>query len=135
MDKLFDLTIYIHNGEHEDGFHIGLFSTREQAESVADRYLREVSGFKDYDCMPRVFEFPVIGAVEHTRQVYRFVGWNTNADFDEVDILVSSCFVDRNEAEMALSQAKEVTQREEWVLNCHIIGQCDWAEGFVRVFD
>jgi hypothetical protein len=29
---------------------------------------------------------------------------------------------------------KERTPRKEWVLNCHTIGQYDWADGFVRVY-
>ena len=132
MDTVFDLTFYINDDDYEDGFHIGLFATREDAEAVAARYISEVPGFKDYDCTPSVIAFPVIGRSDHTQQVYRFLGWNTNEVMDEVDIIISSCFVNRNEAEKALSQAKEGTPREEWVLNCHTIGQCDWSEGFAR---
>ena len=134
MDKLFDLTFYTNDEDYEDGFHIGLFTTQEEAESVAARYTKEVPGFKDYDCISRVFAFSVIGGEDHTKQVYRFLGWNINEDLDEVDILISSCFADRNKAEKALLLAKERTPREEWALNCHTIAQCDWAEGFVRVY-
>ena len=132
MDKLFDLTFYTNDEEYEEGFHIGLFLTREEAEAVAEHYEKEVPGFKDYDCISRVFVFPVIGGTEQTKQVHRFIGWNTNENLDEIDILISSCFADREEAEKALLMAKERMPREEWALNCHTIGQCDWAEGFVR---
>ena len=132
MDTLFDLTFYFNDDDYEGGFHIGLFATREEAEAVAARYISEVPGFKDYDCTPGVIAFPVIGGMDHTTQVYRFLGWNINEDLDEIDILISSCFADQNEAEKALFQAKEITPREEWALNRHTIGQCDWMEGFVR---
>ena len=132
MDKLFDLTFFTNDEDYEEGFHIGLFTTQEEAESVAERYSKEVPGFKDNDCISRVFAFPVIGGTDQTKQVYRILGWNTNENLDEIDILISSCFADRNEAEKALLLAKQRTPREEWALNCHIIGQCDWAEGFVR---
>ncbi len=134
MDMLFDLTFYINDDDYENGFHIGLFETREEAETVAARYISEVPGFKDCDCTPSVIAFPVIGGTDHTQQVYRFLGWNTNEDLDEIDILISSCFADQNEAEKELFHAKEKTPREEWALNSHTIGQCDWAEGFVRVY-
>lgn len=130
MEQLFDLT-FLNNDE--DGFHIGLFATREEAEAVAARYAAEVPGFRDYDCITRVTPFPVIGGTAHTTQVYRFQGWNWDEDKDEIDILVSSCFTDAAEAEAALEIAKRSTPRQEWVMNCHVIGQCDWAEGFERV--
>lgn len=132
MDKLYDLTFYTNHEDYEEGFHIGLFTTQEEAESVAERYLREVPGFKDYDCTPRVSAFPVINGTDDTKKVYRFMGWNTNEDLDEVDIIISSCFADQGEAENALSMARERMLRKEWVMNCHTIGQSDWAEGFMR---
>ena len=51
MDKLFDLTFFTNDEDYEEGFHIGLFTTQEEAESVAERYSKEVPGFKDYDCI------------------------------------------------------------------------------------
>lgn len=134
MDRLFDLSFYVNEVDHEEGFHIGLFVTREAAEAVAARYIEEVPGFKDYDCIPRVIEFPVIGGTAHTTQVYRFEGWNTDDNLDETDTIISSCFADSDEAEKALLLAKERLPREEWVLNRHVIGACDWAEGFVREY-
>ena len=64
MDKLFDLTFFTNDEDYEEGFHIGLFTTQEEAESVAERYSKEVPGFKDYDCISRVFAFPVIGGTD-----------------------------------------------------------------------
>lgn len=134
MDTLFDLSFYTNiDDDNEDEFHIGLFLTKEEAQAVAVKYLKEVPGFKDYDCTPRVIAFPVIGGVNETGKVYRFLGWNTDENLNEIDIIISSCFVELNAAENALVQAKKITPREEWALNCHTIGQCDWAEGFVRV--
>lgn len=67
MDKLFDLTFFTNDEDYEDSFHIGLFTTQEEAESVAERYSKEVPGFKDHDCMSRVFAFPVIGGTEQNQ--------------------------------------------------------------------
>lgn len=131
MDQLYDLTFYVEEGS-EEGFHIGLFLTREEAEAAAARYLSEVPGFRDYDCIPRVTAFPVIGGGKDTVEVYRFEGWNVGKDLEEKDILISSCFADWSEAEAALAQTAMETRRDEWALNRHVIGQCDWAEGFAR---
>lgn len=100
----------------------------------AARYIEEVPGFKDDDCIPRVIEFLVIGGTTHTTQVYRFEGWNTDEELNETDILISSCFADPTDAEKALSVAQERTPREEWVMNRHTVGECDWAEGFEREY-
>ena len=133
MDCLYDLSFYTNDERvYQQGFFIGLFLTEEEAESVAARYSENIPGFKDYDCIYRVTTFPVVGGLNHLRQVYRFEGWNTDEDLNETDIIISNCFADLDEAEKMLAQAKKSIVREEWVLNSHVIGKCDWEEGFVR---
>lgn len=135
MDKLYDLTFYSNpNGDYEDSFFIGLFLTQAEAEIVAERYRKEVPGFKDYDCDYRIAAFPVIGDADSIERVYRFIGWNTNEDLDEVDIIISSCFTARERAETEYQTAQEKYPREEWTLDCYTIGHCDWREGFVRCY-
>lgn len=131
MDKLYCLTFYKNNDGYRDGFHIGLFSTHEEATETKIRYQKEVCGFKDYSCEAEITEVPIIGCGENLQQVYRYEGWNVNEDFDEIDIIKSDCYIDRNQAQEDYEKAQRRIVREEWVFNCHIIGQCDWQEGFV----
>lgn len=134
MDKLYSLSFY---SDTEDafgpGFHIGLFATREDAERMARHYRREVPGFKDYDCDYSITPIPIFGDAENIGKVYCYLGWNVNDDLEEIDVLVSSCFLSRKQAEEAFQAAKQHVQRQEWVLNCYTVGQCNWAEGFERV--
>ena len=134
MDKLYCLTFYTKpNGDCQEGFHIGLFTTYAEANETKIRYLQEVTGFKDYNCDAEITEVPVIGCSDRLQKVYRFMGWNENKDFDEIDIIQSGCYVDWNQAQVDYEKAQHQTPRQEWVLNCYNIGQCDWREGFVRL--
>lgn len=47
---------------YNEEFCIGIFSSREKAEAVAQHYLRNVEGFKDYPCSYRIEEKKVLGA-------------------------------------------------------------------------
>jgi len=92
MKKLYCLTFYTQpNGTYRDGFHIGLFRTYTEAKNVEKRYQVEITGFKDYECDAEITEVPIIGNITDMLCVYRYVGWNENEDFDEVDIIESNC--------------------------------------------
>ncbi|MBQ2996030.1 MAG: hypothetical protein IJE22_02185 [Oscillibacter sp.] len=131
MNKLFCLIFYTcRDGDYREGFHIGLFKSREEAKAIELRYRKEVAGFKA--CDAEITAVPVIGAYTDEAIVYRYVGWNENEDFDEVDLIESACYMDLTEAEADYKKAQSATPRQEWVLNRHTIGQCDWKEGFVR---
>ncbi len=133
MNKLFCLTFYTQpNDDYREGFHIGLFSSREEAVAVELHYRKEVTGFKDYDCDAEITEVPIIGSCNTGFDVYRFEGWNRNEDFDEVDIIESNCYFDQSQAESDFKKAQSKTPRQEWAFNRHTIGQCDWQEGFIR---
>lgn len=136
VDTLFCLTFYSQpNGNYRESFHIGLFKSHEEAEQIAARYRKEVTGFKDYKCDAEIVKIPVIGHCEDAIQVYRFYGWNINDASDEVDIVDSDCYVNKASAEAACKKAQIATPRQEWALNVYTIGQCDWQDGFVRVPD
>ena len=137
MEKLFSLMFYTQpNGTYREGFHIGFFPTYDEAKKAELFYRKEVPGFKDYPCDAEITEVPVIGANGDTVNcVYRYVGWNENADFDEVDIIESDCYVDYATAETAFREAKKMLQRKEWAINRYIVGHCDWQAGFIRVRD
>lgn len=134
METLYCLTFYSNpNGDYREGFRIGLFRTREEAQSVERRYREQVPGFRDYDCEAEITPVPVIGDCSG-ECVYRFVGWNENKDLDEVDILDSDCYADLHQAETAFQKAQETRPRAQWELDRWIIGKCHWQDGFVRVF-
>ena len=130
--ELYWLSFFSDTVEDFPCFDIGIFKSREEAEWVASRYLQEVPGFKDYDCDPSIMGIPVWDDANVNEEVYIFQGWNWNEYGDEIDCIISSCFVSRNEAETHFTQVQQQIPRQEWVLNRHIIGQCHWKEGFVR---
>lgn len=135
MEKLYDLTFYTRpNGDYREGFFIGLFAGRQEAVEVEARYRREVPGFKDYDCEAEIRDVAVIGGRDGIREVYRYTGWNVNADFDEVDIILSDCYASREQAEADYENAKRLAPRQEWALNRYVIGRCHWKDGFVRMY-
>lgn len=134
-EKLYRLSFF--SDTEEDfgpGFDIGMFVSHEDAEQVAVRYRKEIPGFKDYDCDYSIMGIPVYGDAEIVDRVYIYQGWNWDENGDEVDCIISSCFVSKEQAEDAFWQARQYLRRQEWVLNCHIIGQCDWKEGFERTY-
>lgn len=50
---------------YKEEFCIGIFSSREKAEAVANHYLRNVDGFKDYPCSYRIEEKKVLGTEDN----------------------------------------------------------------------
>lgn len=137
MGKLYNLTFYTtveeeYLNQYRDGFDIGLFASREDAEAVKARYCKEVMGFKDYDCDSQITEVSVVGNDPAPQQVYRYVGWNTDEYYDEVDVIESVCYISQSQAIMEMGKTEQQTPRQEWALNRYIVGQCAWQEGFTR---
>ena len=131
MRELFCLTFYNRSNENDrGGFHIGLFRSPEEARAVELRYRKEVAGFKDHICEAEITAVPVRGIYSGEKCVYRYTGWNENKDFDAVDIVESDCYIDPAEAEADYKKAQSVSPRQEWALDHHVIGACDWQEGF-----
>ena len=114
-------------------FHIGVFSSAEEAEKTAKGYLATVPGFKDFPCSYAIEARDVRGGPVLERTVYWIQGWNWNEDLDEADIVESDDYASRSEAEAALCDMKRRYDRTEWMLNRSVIGLCDWQEGFERV--
>ena len=129
---LYWLSFFSDTEEDFHSFDIGIFMSREEAECVALRYRKEIPGFKDYDCESSIMGIPVWDDAEVNGEVYICQGWNWDENGDEVDYIISGCFVSQNEAEDYFAQAQQQISRQEWILNRHIIGQCHWENGFVR---
>lgn len=121
-----------YEGYSED-FTIGIFKTKEQAEETALYYLKNIKGFCDYPCTYRIIE-KNINCPETIKpdNVWIVQGWNKNENFDEIDIIESTCFLTETEANFELQKMRNTHLREEWTVNLWQVGKLDWCEGFVR---
>ena len=86
---LYSLTMY---NEWQEGFFIGLFASRGQAEQVGQEYLRDVPGFRDYPCTCEVTEKRVLGEPDPDHRVYLIWGWDEAPDGREEKIWCSECY-------------------------------------------
>lgn len=66
--------------------------------------------------------------------LYIICGWNENDELDEIDVIESSCYVIKEEAEQKLNELKLSYNRKNWCINKYKIDECDWKEGFVRYY-
>lgn len=119
---------------HIEAFNIGFFSSHDKAEKTAKRYLTEVAGFKDYNVDYQIKEKHIIGGADSlSTDIFIIYGWNENDNLDEIDIIESNCYVNKSDAEQELNKLKVSYCRKEWCINKHIIDECSWQEGFVKV--
>lgn len=132
MAYLYELEIQsFPNGDGCERYGIGVFRSRGQAEETAQRYLREIQGFRDYYCEYSIQETELIGSV-NTDIVHTWFGWNVDEDENEIDLLSGLFYEDDCEAEAMMEAAKATNERQEWTRNCFQIGKCEWTEGFIR---
>lgn len=118
---------------HEEAFSIGLFRSREEAEAVAVNMLAHVPGFCNHPCVYRITEKEVSGPEGNDlREVFLVIGWNTNKDLEEIDLVESCCFPSLTEAQAALEHLQAQHCRSAWTIQCWIVGQADWQEGYLR---
>lgn len=129
-ERLYSLTMY---NEWQEGFFIGLFASRGQAEQVGQEYLRDVPGFRDYPCTCEVTEKRVLGEPGPDHRVYLIWGWDEAPDGREEKIWCSECYTDPIQARAELEAARQRLPRQEWSLDCYQVGQRLWTEGFVRI--
>ena len=133
---LYQLTIIDPERSHdsyEEAFSIGLYPSREEAEAVAAEMLAHVPGFCDYPCTYRITEKGVSGPEGNDlREVFLVLGWNTDRDLNEIDLVESNCFPSPTEAEAALAELQAQYRRSDWTIQRWTVGKADWQEGFVR---
>lgn len=133
---LYQLTIIDPERSHdsyEEAFSIGLFSSREEAEAVAAEMLAHVPGFCDYPCTYRITEKEVSGPEGNDlREVFLVLGWNTDRDLNEIDLVESNCFPSLTQANAALAELQAQYRRSDWTIQRWTVGKADWQEGFVR---
>ena len=124
-----------YNG-HIEMFNIGFFSSRDKAEKTAKIYLTEINGFKDYNVTYQITEKYVVGSADSfiSSNIFIIYGWNENDELDEIDVIESSCYVVKQEAEKKLNELKSSYCRKEWAIDQYKIDECNWQEGFVKVY-
>ena len=117
---------------HED-FSIGIFHSRYEAEKIANFYFANVKGFRDFPCTAKISVIHIAGLfIDTISEVFIVLGWNTDKNINEVDIIESPCFVSRSQALLVLEQMKQQHERSCWTVQCWKVGQAEWAEGFER---
>ena len=135
--KMYKLAFYdleLSYDNHKEGFAIGIFSSFEKAEQTAKYYIKNVNGFKDYNCEYKIEVKNIMGTADKKlTQVYIIEGWNINSNLDEIDTVESECFIDKQSAENGLEVMKQKYSRCEWSLDKYIIDECQWTDGFVRI--
>ena len=107
------------------------FRSLGNAEQTAQRYLREVPGFCDYDCDYHIHKIE-LDCSDNISHIYAYEGWNEDNDGDVLD-QIRGIYPYKDQAESALEAAKLAHSRQFWTLDCLEIGACEWAEGFDRV--
>lgn len=104
---------------------IGLFQSVEDADAARKRLMIDCGQFSKSDCKARIYEVELIGDADVIEQVYRFYGQNIDSSL-EGNIVESPCYVDKSTAIEELMKAKKQTPRQQWNLEIHIIGKCNW---------
>lgn len=134
MSYLYELEIQsFPNGEDCERYGIGIFRTEAEAVETAERYLREVKGFRDYYCEYTIRKTELIGR-DNLCFVHTWFGWNVDEEENETDLLCGLMYEEEAAARSAMEAAKVANSRQEWVLNRWQIGKCEWTEGFEREY-
>ena len=120
--------------DHSCDFVIGCFGSKNEAERVAEYYLKNMKGFCDFPCTYRIIEKKIVGNTIDAlpESIWVVQGWNENEVLDEIDIVESQCFLTEEQANAELQIMKERYQRKEWAIGYYRIGEKLWKEGFVR---
>ena len=83
------------HGDYKELFSIGVFSSRFRAWRTAKRYLQRVPGFRDHPCRYSITRRAVRGVAVKGSCIRCVLGWNLNADGDEIDLVYSEFFSHR----------------------------------------
>ena len=121
--------------KYSEVFYIGTFKTEAEATKTAEHYIQNIQGFCDFPCTYRIVKKMILENLnsEKLEKVWLVEGWNTNDNFDEIDIIESLFIVTNERANAELLMMKEKYKREEWNIDEHIIGKLNLKEGFIRL--
>ena len=104
---------------------VGFFTSLEEIEVVVKRLTSSNRNFSESRCEVRIEEVEVVGESDNIECVYRFYGQNIDSSV-EGDIIESACYSEKSTAIKELITAKRNTPRQQWNLETHIIGKCNY---------
>lgn len=104
---------------------IGLFKSTEDIDAVIKRLMSEGGKFSGPDCKAKISEVKMVGELLDQEYVYRFYGQNIDSSL-EGDMIESPCYIDKSTAIKELMKAKKCTPRQQWNLETHRVGECNW---------
>ena len=126
MDTLLSLSISCVTPENYWAeYFVGFFTSAEEIDVAAKKLISSNGNFSGSDCEVRIEEVEVVGGSDSAECVYRFYGQNIDPSV-EGDIIESPCYVEKSTAIQELMKAKKNTPRQQWCLNTHIIGKCNF---------
>ena len=126
MDRFLRLSISCVTPENYWEEHlIGFFTSTEEIDAVVKRLTSNGGSFSESSCKVRIEEVDVVGEDDRVECVYCFFGQNIDSSF-EGDIIESPCYVEKSMAIQELMKAKRNTPRQQWHLQTHIIGKCNY---------
>ena len=126
MDVLLSLSISCVTPENYWAeYPIGFFASAEEIDVVVKRLMSGSGKFTESHCKVRIEEVEVVGENDITECVYRFYGQNIDSSV-EGDIIESPCYLEKSTAIQELMKAKSNTPRQQWHLETHIVGKCNY---------
>ena len=126
MDTLLSLSISCVTPENYWAEHfIGFFTSAEEIDVVVKKLISNNGNFSEPDCKARINEVQVVGESDSVECVYRFYGQNIGSSV-EGDIIESPCYLEKSTAIQELMKAKRNTPRQQWHLETHIVGKCNY---------
>ncbi|MBR3594030.1 MAG: hypothetical protein IKL44_05065 [Clostridia bacterium] len=126
MDTLLSLFISCVTPEnYRAEYFIGLFTSSEEIDVVVKKLISSNGKFSEPNCNVRIEEVEVVGESDSVECVYRFYGQNIDSSVGG-DIIESPCYVEKSTAIQELMKAKMDNPRQQWRLETHVIGKCNY---------
>lgn len=116
---------------YKEEFYIGFFKAKEEAKSIAEYYIKNIEGFKDYPCEYRIIKKEVEGNLENT--IWMIQGYDLNNNEDEINMIESKCYTNKETAEKDMEKYKKQYNRQNWYISNWIVGKKYNEDGFSRM--
>lgn len=117
--------------DYKEEFNIGFFKSKEEATEIAQYYIKNIEGFKDYPCEYRIIEKQIIGNLKKT--IWMIQGYDFNENEDEINIIESQCYSNKEQAEKDLENYKKQYNRQNWYISNWIVEKKYNEQGFSRM--
>ena len=117
--------------DYKEEFNIGFFKSKEEATEIAQYYIKNIEGFKDYPCEYRIIEKQIIGNLK--KNIWMIQGYDFNENEDEINIIESQCYSNKEQAEKDLENYKKQYNRQNWYISNWIVEKKYNEQGFSRM--